>query len=69
MARTLWMLCTIALGALSACGNTDFERAATGAVIGGAAAGATNNNVATGAALGAAAGALCDNAGLCPPSY
>ena len=47
--------------ALSACGTTDVERAATGAAIGGAVAAATDGNLAEGALYGAAAGGVVCN--------
>ncbi len=43
---------------LAACGQTDGERAATGAFIGGAAAAVTGENVVNGALIGGAAGAV-----------
>ncbi|MFV0301873.1 MAG: hypothetical protein ACK5IP_13530 [Paracoccus sp. (in: a-proteobacteria)] len=60
--------------ALSACASgyqtgitADGQRAVGGAVVGGLAAKALDEDVATGAALGAAAGALCDDARVCAP--
>lgn len=50
---------------LAACGENDFERAATGAATGGVAAAVTGGNLAQGAVVGGAAGALCDDVGLC----
>lgn len=50
---------------LGACGQTDIERAATGAIIGGAAAAVTNNDVGKGALIGGAAGASCRSARAC----
>ena len=60
-----FVLCTSILLLLGACGQTDLERAATGAVIGGAAAAVTNGDVAKGALIGGAAGASCRSAGAC----
>ena len=45
-------------GTLVACGETDAERTATGAVIGAAAAAVTGENVVNGALIGGAAGAI-----------
>jgi hypothetical protein len=56
--------------ALSACGTTDVERAATGAAIGGAVAAATDGNLAEGALYGAALGAVsCSVAPGAPNCY
>jgi hypothetical protein len=56
--------------ALSACGTTDVERAATGAAIGGAIAAGTGGNLAQGALYGAAAGAVsCSIAPGAPNCY
>ena len=46
------------LAALSACGDTDMERTATGAVLGAAAAAVTGENVANGALIGGSIGAV-----------
>jgi osmotically inducible lipoprotein OsmB len=43
---------------LVACGTTDAERAATGAIIGGAIAAVTDENIVNGALIGGAAGAV-----------
>ena len=51
--------------ALSACLDTDTERAVAGAAAGAVVADVLDSSVATGAVVGAAAGALCDDAGLC----
>ena len=51
---------------LSACGNSDVERAATGAVIGGAAGQVLDGDPLTGALIGGAAGAMCDSVNACP---
>lgn len=62
MAFTIRTLAVLAFaGALSACGETDVERAATGAAIGGAVAAATDGDLAEGALYGAAAGAVSCN--------
>ena len=54
------------LALLSACGDTDLERTATGAVIGGAAAHVTGEDVAGGALIGGAIGATsCTLLGNC----
>lgn len=66
MAKRFWIFGVIALTTLAACGDTNLQRALSGAAIGGVAAGVTNNDVATGAALGATAGALCNGANVCP---
>ncbi len=47
-----------AVATLAACGETDIERTATGAVIGAAAAAVTGENVANGALIGGAVGAV-----------
>ena len=66
--RTLAVLACAA--ALSACGETDVERAATGAAIGGAVAAATDGSLAEGALYGAAAGAIsCNVAPGAPNCY
>jgi osmotically inducible lipoprotein OsmB len=60
MTRTL-LISAVAALALSACGTTTGERAATGGLIGagaGAAVGAATGNVGAGAVIGGAAGAL-----------
>ncbi len=55
---------------LTACGETDIERTATGAVIGGAAAAVTGESVTTGALLGGAVGAVsCSVAPGAPNCY
>lgn len=59
MNRT-FLISAVAALALSACGTTPVERAATGGLIGagaGAAVGAATGNVATGAVIGGVAGA------------
>jgi hypothetical protein len=45
-------------GTLAACGETAAERTATGAVIGGALAAVTGEDIANGALIGGAAGAV-----------
>ncbi len=52
--------------ALGACGETDMERTATGAVIGGAAGQVVAGDPLTGALIGGAAGATCRALGTCP---
>ncbi|WP_375261088.1 hypothetical protein [Palleronia sp.] len=54
------VLAIAALAAVSACGNTDLERAGTGA-LGGAAVGAAVDEPIAGAAIGAVGGALVDD--------
>jgi osmotically inducible lipoprotein OsmB len=54
--KLLGVLATFAV--LSACGETDAERTATGAVIGGAVAAVTGENIVNGALIGGAAGAV-----------
>jgi len=58
-------LCALAAGSLSGCLNSDLDRAAAGAAVGGVGAYALGGSVATGVIVGTAAGALCDDAGLC----
>lgn len=58
----IFATCTL----LVACGSTDLERTATGAVIGGATAKVLGEDVATGALIGGAAGATCGTTGICP---
>jgi hypothetical protein len=61
------MICGFALLAgLSACGQTDLERTATGAMIGGAAGQVVSGDPLTGALIGGAAGATCRALGTCP---
>lgn len=50
---------------VAACGDTDTERALSGAAIGAVVADVLDENVVAGAAVGGAAGALCDDAGVC----
>ena len=45
-------------GTLSACGETDIERASPGAIIGAAAAAVTGEDVVNGALIGGAVGAV-----------
>ena len=62
MATTLRLFGVLAVAAtLAACGETDVERAATGAAIGGAVGAATGGNLAESALYGAAAGAVVCN--------
>jgi len=59
MFSTFKMLALVgATGTLVACGETDLERTGTGAVIGGAAAAVTGENVVNGALIGGAVGAV-----------
>jgi osmotically inducible lipoprotein OsmB len=59
MSNTFKILGALATAAvLSACGTTDAERTATGAVIGGAVAAVTGENIVNGALIGGAAGAV-----------
>lgn len=51
---------------LSACGQSDLERTATGAVVGAAAGQVLAGDAATGALIGGAAGATCRSLGTCP---
>ncbi len=64
-AKTTVIIATLGFG-LAACGQTDLERTATGAVIGGAVASATGGDVGQGALIGGAAGATCRSLGTCP---
>ncbi|WP_138468847.1 hypothetical protein [Poseidonocella sp. HB161398] len=66
MARVSWIAAACALTALSACGQSDGERALTGAVMGAAAGQVIAGDAATGALLGGAAGATCRSLGTCP---
>lgn len=50
--------------ALAGCLENDTQRGVAGAVAGGAIAGATGNDVATGALIGGAAGVFCRNANV-----
>lgn len=59
MRNTFKLFGVLAIAAtLSACGETDLERATTGAVIGGALAAVTGEDVVNGALIGGAAGAI-----------
>lgn len=71
MFTTLRVLGVLAVaGTLAACGTTDVERAATGAVIGGAVSAATDENIAQGALIGGALGAVsCSVAPAAPNCY
>ncbi|MBF9032073.1 hypothetical protein HKCCE3408_16870 [Rhodobacterales bacterium HKCCE3408] len=62
--KTLGLVAIMALG-LSACVNSDLERAGIGAAVGGVGAAALGGNAVTGAVVGGAAGALCDDVNLC----
>jgi hypothetical protein len=66
MGKTIKTIVMVAFCAsLTACIDNDLERAAAGAVIGGGAAAATGNDVATGVVIGGAAGVFCDDVGVC----
>jgi len=71
MAHKFKFLAVIAaVATLSACGDTDIERAATGAVIGGAAAAVTGEDVRNGVLIGGAVGAVsCSVAPGAPNCY
>jgi osmotically inducible lipoprotein OsmB len=59
MFKSFKILGVIAVAAtLSACGETDMERTATGAVIGAAAAAVTGESITNGALIGGAVGAV-----------
>jgi hypothetical protein len=66
MSRSIAPLFVIAALALAGCGQTDLERTATGAVIGGAVGQVVAGDAATGALIGGAAGATCRSLGTCP---
>ena len=57
---TAFTVVVMALG-LSACGDSDLERGASGAAIGAVGAELTGGNAIVGATLGASAGVLCDD--------
>ncbi|SDF19783.1 hypothetical protein [Limimaricola pyoseonensis] len=59
--RITAILGTFAALGLAACGNTDLERAASGAAIGAAAGEVVSGDPAVGAGVGATAGALSDD--------
>ncbi|MEM9342901.1 MAG: hypothetical protein AAGA87_07630 [Pseudomonadota bacterium] len=61
MRKALSFIAVAAVLGVSACGSNDLERGATGALIGGGLALATDNDPLTGAAVGATAGVLCDD--------
>lgn len=61
MRKALSFIAIASVLGVAACGETDLERGATGALIGGGVAAVTNNDVVTGAAVGATAGVLCDD--------
>lgn len=64
MRPIIWTLGAASLAALSACGQTDGERALSGAAIGALSAEALDESALTGAAIGGAAGALADDVGV-----
>ncbi len=61
MPKTILTLSALAALGLGACGNTDLERAGTGAAAGAAVGEIASDDPLTGAALGGAAGALSDD--------
>jgi hypothetical protein len=65
MRKAHLILALLAASALSACMQTDGERALIGAGAGALIADATDQNMVAGAALGALAGTYCDDAGVC----
>ncbi|TNC71648.1 hypothetical protein [Rubellimicrobium roseum] len=71
MSITLRLVAVLGVAAtLTACGETDLERTATGAAIGGGVAALTNGDLAEGALIGAAAGAIsCNVAPGAPNCY
>lgn len=66
MTKVTLILAACAAFGLSACGQTDLERTATGAVMGAAAGQVISGDAATGALIGGAAGASCRSLGTCP---
>lgn len=66
MKKILGISAICALLGLAACGQSDIERTATGAVIGGAVGQVVAGDPATGALIGGAAGATCRSLGTCP---
>ena len=66
MSKPITVLGLVALLGLAACGESDIERTATGAVIGGAAGQVLAGDAKTGALIGGAAGATCRSLGTCP---
>lgn len=61
MQKLKWAIAlSLPLG-LAACGDTDVERALTGAVAGAVVADATKNDTVTGALIGAGVGAFSDD--------
>ncbi|QDY69573.1 hypothetical protein [Qingshengfaniella alkalisoli] len=61
-----WILGVVAALGLAACGQSDMERTATGAVMGAAAGQVLAGDATTGALIGGAAGASCRSLGTCP---
>lgn len=66
MHRVLSVAALAAIVALAGCGQSDIERTATGAVIGGAVGQVVAGDAKTGALIGGAAGATCRSLGTCP---
>ncbi|MCA0042968.1 hypothetical protein [Celeribacter litoreus] len=65
MRKSILLLALVATSALTACLQTDGERALAGAAAGAIVADALDENGVAGAALGALAGTYCDDAGIC----
>lgn len=63
MSKTTALFITAIL-AVSACGTTDLQRGATGAVAGALAGEAISDEPLAGAVIGGVAGVLCDDAGV-----
>ncbi|MBT0956019.1 hypothetical protein IV417_01350 [Alphaproteobacteria bacterium KMM 3653] len=61
MYKIKWALALCAPLGLAACGDTDVERALSGAVAGAVVADATQNDTVTGALVGAGIGAFSDD--------
>ncbi|WP_172328819.1 hypothetical protein [Mangrovicoccus sp. HB161399] len=66
MARLTWITAICGTVALTACGQTDGERALTGMAMGAAAGQVISGDPLTGALIGGAAGATCRSLGTCP---
>jgi osmotically inducible lipoprotein OsmB len=66
MSKSLWVVAACAMFGLTACGQSDLERTATGAVMGAAAGQVIAGDPTTGALIGGAAGASCRSLGTCP---
>ena len=61
MQKLTWAMALIVPFGLSACGDTDVERALSGAIAGAVVADATKNDTVTGALVGAGVGAFSDD--------